>query len=74
MLYSRLVTFYRSLINTTKFQVRFLARLNENYMRTVLGRNLYNLLDKCGLQHLDDLHAKLVKQRCKYFVAPAEEL
>ena len=74
MLSSRLVTFYKSLINTTKFPVRFLARLNEADMRTVLGRNLHTLLEKCGLQHLDDLQAKLVKQRCKYFVAPAEEL
>ena len=65
MLSSRLVTFYKSLLNTTMFPVRFLARLNENDMRTVLGRNLCTLLDKCGLQHLDDLHAKLVKQRCK---------
>ena len=40
MLASRLVSFHKSLVNSTKFSVRFLARLVEKDRRTVLGSTL----------------------------------
>ena len=76
MIASRYVTFYRSLVNSKKFSVRFLARLNERDNRTVLGKTLKSLLDQCHLpgSKLEDLTASLVKKKCSYFNAPANEL
>ena len=73
MLASRLVTFHKSLVTSNKFPVRFLSRLNETDLRTVLGRNIRVLLDECGLQRLDQLSTNNVKKNCCYFNVPMEQ-
>ena len=68
MLASRFVTFFRSLINCSKVNVRFLARLCQADQRTVLGRNLSSLLDQCGTPEVkaDDLTSMMIKRKCCY--------
>ena len=66
MLMSRLVTFYRGLVNSPKFTVRFLARLAAKDHRTVLGKTLHYLLDQCDLQEVDDLSPSIVKKKLLY--------
>ena len=75
MLASRYVTFYKSLVNSKKFSVRFLARLQERDNRTVLGRTLEFLLTECDLpsSRLDELSAQLVKRKCSYKRVPDTE-
>jgi hypothetical protein len=75
MIASRYVTFYRSLINSKKMPVRFLARLAERDQRTVLGRTLSSLLLTCNLEDGDlmNLNAGLVKKMMVYKAAPADE-
>ena len=76
MIASRYVTFYRSLVKSKKFTVRFLARLSEKDNRTVLGRTLESLLTQCNLpqSRLDELTASLVKKKCSYFRVPEPQL
>ena len=68
MLASRYVTFYKSLINSSKFHVRFLARINELDQRTLLGKTLQSILEMCQIpgSRPQDLNAHLVKSKCKY--------
>ena len=76
MLASRLVSFYRSLINSSKFSIRFLARLAERDKRTVLGRTLEYLLQECKLDNsqLDKLSSNLVKKNLVYARQESDEL
>ena len=75
MLASRYVTFYKSLINCNKFPVRFLARINERDMRTILGKTLNTITQMFSpaLLELEDLNANLVKLQCRYFEVPLNE-
>ena len=66
MLMSRLVTFHKGLVNSPKFTVRFLARLVEKDMRTVLGKTLDFLRSQCGCQHVEDLSSRIVKENLTY--------
>ena len=61
---SRYVSFYRSLLCSKKFPVRFRARLCENDQRTRLGRTLARLAADTGLRtdDLSKLTANFVKQ------------
>ena len=49
MLASRYVGFYHGLVNSTKFSVRYLARLAERDMRTVKGKTLNYILEQCNM-------------------------
>ena len=75
MLSSRLVSFYRGLIKSPKFSIRFLARLAERDMRTVLGGTLRYLLQQCSLEdfEFEKLSPTLVKKRMVYARAPLGE-
>ena len=75
MLASRYATFMKSLVNSNKFNVRFLARLFQTDYRTVMGRTIGSLLDQCSLNvsRADDLTAKVVKNNCSYFRMPETE-
>ena len=73
MLMSRLTSFHKSLVGSPKFSVRFLARLAEKDMRTVMGRTLHYLVRQCNVNCLDDLNAPLVKESLKYAVVPEAE-
>ena len=72
MIYSRFVTFQKSLLNSSKLNVRFLAKLNVNDQRTLLGRTLQKMrnLAECGI---DELSASYVKRNIKYFETPMAE-
>ena len=75
MLASRYATFYKSLVESKKFCVRFMARLSASDNRTVLGRTLSSLMIKCGLEpgELHKLTANLIKKKMTYEVVPEEE-
>ena len=73
MLASRLVTFHRSMVTSSKFPVRFLAKMNERDLRTVHGRTLHVIQARCGQPHTDYLTASLVKKKCKYQRVPEED-
>ena len=47
ILYGRYLGFYKKLVKSPKFTIRFLAKLNENDMRTVSGRTLRYLVETC---------------------------
>ena len=68
ILLSRLVSFYKGLINSKKFVVRFLARLSEYDHRTVLGKTLDYLQEECKLTgyELDGLTPSMVKKNLVY--------
>ena len=72
LIISRFVTFYRSLINCKKVNVRFLAKLNQNDHRTVLGRTLQKLsmLAKCSYESLT---ASAIKKNVKFKEVPDGE-
>ena len=75
MIASRFSTFYKSLISSRKFPVRFLARLCERDNRTVLGRTLSILLQLCELQddEISKLNSNLIKKKLCYKEVPADE-
>ena len=75
MLASRFTGFHKSLVNCPKFCVRYLARLAERDMRTVMGRTLDYLLVQCSVDrsNLDALSPGLVKKCLKYSEVPADE-
>ena len=75
MLASRYATFMKSLVNSNKFNVRFLARLFQADHMTVMGRTMGSLLDQCSLNvsRIDELSATAVKKNCCYFRMPATE-
>ena len=73
---SRFVSFHNSLIASDKFPVRFLARLLENDLRSVHGRNLSNIALLCGVDGTTELHAlkpMLVKKKVRYRTTPLHE-
>ena len=50
MLVSRYITFYKTLISSSKIRVSFLSRLIENDIRTVLGRTLQSIKQQCEVK------------------------
>ena len=66
MLASRLVKFYRSLIESPKFTIRFLARIASKDMRTVLGSTLEYLRNECKLETVEILSLTLIKKNLVY--------
>ena len=72
MLLSRFVKFHQNLLKSPKFSVRYLARITENDMTTVMGNNLYSILKKCNLDgsQIDRLTPSFVKKNVKYQEAP----
>ena len=74
LLLSRYLKFYRSLIDSPKFTVRYLARIFENDQRTVLGTTLQYLSKQCHIKK-DDLYKinpQLVKSRLMFDPVPPE--
>ena len=67
MLASRYVTFVKSLVNSNKFSVRYLARWNERDHRTVLGRTLCRMKAECDVSKAVGLLTPgAVKRNMKY--------
>ena len=73
MLLSRFMRFHKSLTNSPKFSVRFLARLMENDKRTTFGKTLEMLKAECGVESVNDLHPKTVKDKVLYASSPAND-
>ena len=65
---ARYCTFYKSLVECSKFSVRFLASLQAEDLRSVLGRNVNSLATICYVPRNDkkSLSAVLVKKRMIY--------
>ena len=72
MICSRYVSFFKSLSQCQKFPVRFLAKLQEKDMNTVLGRSLGHLADLCGVP-VSNLSTGIVKEKIKYKEIPEQE-
>ena len=70
LLMARYVRFFKSLINSPKFEVRFLARLFQNDKRTVLGKTLQFLIRSCKLKDSEDLSPQLVKRSLEFAATP----
>ena len=73
MLASRYVTFYNSLIHSSKLCVRLMAKLCQDDLRTVLGRTLATLANVCNLSNPDLLTSQCVKRNLTYFAIPDNE-
>ena len=74
-LLARYVTFGNSLLSNDAFPVRFLTSLSTTDMRTILGRTLTKISNMCGLSgNIDNLSAKIVKERVKYMSIPKNEV
>ena len=70
ILFSRYLGFYKELVRSPKFTVRYLARLNEYDLRTVPGRTLHHLVESCGTWNgtWDQISSGKVKCMVKYAV------
>ena len=74
MLCSRYVSFH-SLLTCDKFPVRFLAKLQQNDQRTVLGKTLLRIAKECGSGPMlqPSLSKTFVKKNMKYAAVPDSE-
>ena len=72
MLLSRFVSFHGSLIKSSKFPVRFLAKLYEEDLRTNHGKNLDQISRLCGTP-IQMLTSKMVKSKLTYYPVPEDE-
>ena len=75
MISSRYATFHRSLVQSKKLPVRFLARLTEKDNRTVLGRTLSRLMQFCEVNDDDmsRLNSSLIKKKMTYKDVPIDD-
>ena len=76
MLSSRFVKFHQELLKSSKFCVRFLARLQERDLRTITGKQLYYIARECNLTgtSIENLTPRRVKDTMRYEPAgPASE-
>ena len=69
------MTFFKSLINSNKFAVRFLSRLCQVDQRTVAGKTLTLLEELCGIKGVnrENMTANTIKRNTQYFNAPDGE-
>ena len=72
-LLSRYCTFAQSLIASRAFEVRFLARLCLNDMRTVLGRTMTRIALLCD-RKVEDIRSTTVLKNFKYALTPENEI
>ena len=75
MLSSHFVTFHKGLRSCSKLPVRFLARVYEDDLRTVHGRNVYEITKLCGLEscEIERLSPSIVKKSVTYREIPTDE-
>ena len=73
-LLSRYLGFYKDLVKSPKLTIRFLARLNEDDMRTVSSRTLNYLVEACGSVKgtWNELSSRRIRSSVKY-MSEAEE-
>ena len=63
------MSFCETIEASSKLCIRFLSNLCKNDLNTVLGRNLFSLVNDCFV-NLFDLSKMLVKKQMKYFDVP----
>ena len=76
VLLSKFVGFHKALISSKKFPVCFLARLLENDLRSVHGKNLGEIARMCHMGHspdIEELKPAMVKDKVRYRVIPDDE-
>jgi len=73
LLYSRFVKFHQTMLKSDNKIISFLAKLVEKDLRTVHGKNLYNIAEDMQ-QSIEDLNSRSVKFDCKYRYVPESEL
>ena len=73
MLACRYVSFYKSLVNSSKLCVRVMARLFQEDQRTVLGRTLGSLVYLCKTDNISLLTSNCIKKNLLYFPVPAAQ-
>ena len=68
MLLSRYLGLYKELVKSPKFTVRYLARLNENDLRTVSGKTLQYLAESFGEDNgsWDQISSGKIKRSVRY--------
>ena len=76
LLASRKISFHESLIASSKFPVRFLARLVVSDLRTTHGKNIHDIKLQCGVdqESPEKIRTKIVKERLSYKDPPVEEI
>ena len=69
------MTFHKGLRSCSKLPVRFLARLYEEDLRTVHGRNVFEITKLCGLEscNMERIKPSLVKKAVTYREIPTDE-
>ena len=72
VLLSRLKTFYATLVNSGKFELRFLDKINVQDNRTVMGMTLSNIAFECGVK-LEDLTTHIMKFKMGYMTINLNE-
>ena len=74
MLISRLIGFYRSQLESPKFNVRYLMKLAEKDLRTSIGRTLQYAAVECGIGNdYEQLTPGLVKRKLRYAEIPEDQ-
>ena len=75
MLLCRMVAFYKMQLDSPKFCIRYLIKLAEKDMRTIIGKTLSYVAVNCG--NLDTENHKLnpgmIKRRMKYIETSNED-
>ena len=68
MLLSRFLKFHRELVKSSKFTIRFLARLTVGDMRTTAGRTIRYLEDQCNAKKgsWETLTTNMIKSKLVY--------
>ena len=67
-LLSRFLSFYKQLTSSSKFSVRYLARITGDDQSTVMGRTLHYIGEKCGIDRNEilTLSNRNIKDSIKY--------
>ena len=75
MLLSRMVAFYKMQLDSPKFCVRYLIRLAEKNMRTIIGKTLSYVAVNCGILDTEyhKLNSGMIKRRMKYADTSTED-
>ena len=68
MLISGSIGFYKTQLSSPKFGIRFLIKLAENDMRTMIGRTLEHVRNQCNVERgsMERICPSMIKRKMKY--------
>ena len=74
-IFSRYLTFYKSLMTCSKVSVRYLARIHSNDNNSTMGKTLMYIAESCSIDKKDllSLSSNEVKRRIKYSCLPSQD-